>query len=245
MENDTIKIVACIRTRNEERNIAQCCKSYSEFCDLVLISDGGSTDNTVSIALTYPKVKVIPFTEEVECEKGIWRNPDYKHLMFLWDHAIEEGADWIISQDCDQRPNAYLKQDARKIMQETDKDFLLATQIFLWGSEQYFPELSRSDKDNWWQGLWAWRANINLKVIDKMPHFEFSFDGENSFDLNKLVGRIERILPPHCYMHYGWPDEAKVIAQLDYYRESGLIPTVNHPLKYGGALADIEDWMKE
>jgi hypothetical protein len=244
MENDSIKIVATIRTLNEEKNIAKCCASYSSFCDLVLIADGGSTDMTVEIASSYPKVKVLHYDEVVECKNGIKRNPDYKHLMFLWDHAIAEGADWIISQDCDQRPNKFLKQNARTIMQGTKKDFILVTQVFLWGDNAYFPDLSRNGS-NWWQGLWAWRANINLKVIDKMPHFEFTFDGKNFIDLNELPNRCERTQPPNCFMHFGWGSPEEIQVQMNYYKTSGLIPRIRNPLDYGGKLLQLEDWMEE
>ena len=240
-----MKLVATIRTFNEEANIEKCCKSYAEFCDLVLIADGGSTDRTVEIAESMPKTKVLQYLEKVECKNGILRNPDGPHLQFLWDHAIEEGADWIISQDCDQRPNKFLKQDARKIMEDTKKDFILVTQIFLWGSGFYFPLLSSTGNNDWWQGLWAWRANINLKVINKMPHFEFSFDGHKSIDLNQMDNRCERTWPPYCFMHYGWQSEAKVEAQVEYYETSGLISGIRHPLSYGGKLDVLADWMIE
>ena len=240
-----MKLVATIRTFNEEANIEKCCKSYAEFCDLVLIADGGSTDRTVEIAESMPKTKVLQYLEKVECKNGILRNPDGPHLQFLWDHAIEEGADWIISQDCDQRPNKFLKQDARKIMEDTKKDFILVTQIFLWGSGFYFPLLSSTGNNDWWQGLWAWRANINLKVINKMPHFEFSFDGHKSIDLNQMDNKCERTWPPYCFMHYGWQSEAKVEAQVEYYATSGLISGIRHPLSYGGKLDVLADWMIE
>lgn len=235
-----MRIVSCIRTLNEKDNIDKCCQAY-QFCDEILIADGGSTDGTPFLAKKYPKVKVLNYDVKVECKGGIWRNPDYLHLMFLWDHAIEDGADWIISQDCDQRPNLYLKRDARQIFENMEEDFLLATQIYLWGSDHYFPKMSKQGE--WMQGLWAWRANINLKVIDKMPHFEFSFDGQKAIDINKQ--NVKRILPPYCYLHFGWPNEEKTDAHINYYRKSGLIPTMNHPKLFGGKLAQLEDWMIE
>lgn len=236
-----MKIIATIRTLNEKANIEKCCQAY-QFCDKILVADGGSTDNTKDLALQYPKVQVRDYLEKVQCDNGIWRNPDYLHLRFLWDWAIEEGADWIISQDCDQRPNKFLKQDARSIMEEMSEDFLLATQVYLWGNDQYFPGLSRPGH-LWMQGLWAWRANINLKVIDKMPHFEFSFDGKKAIDINKQ--RVHRILPPYCYMHFGWQSEEQTDAHVDYYRKSGLIKGMRHPLEFAGKPQPLEDWMIE
>jgi glycosyltransferase involved in cell wall biosynthesis len=236
-----MKIVSCVRTYNEQRNIVKCCQAYP-FADKILIADGGSTDNTVSIAKEYKNVEVREFTTMVECRNGIWRNPDGEHINFLLDWANEEQADWIILQDCDQRPNKYLKQDARKIFENSEKDFILITQLFLWGDKHYFPDLSGFP--NWMQGLWGWRANINLRVIDKMPHFEFSYDGEHSVDINQ-TGRTQRVMPPCCYMHFGWPTEEQTQKHLDYYRQSGLIGNMLSPLQFGGRLALLLDWMIE
>lgn len=239
-----MKIIATIRSLNEQDNIEKCCKSYAEFCDLILVADGGSVDNTVDIAKAMPKTIVKNYDERVKCKHGIWRNPDYLHLIFLWDWALAEGADWIISQDCDQRPNKFLKQDARIIMEDTNKDFILATQIYLWGQDQYFPHLS--NQGGWtMQGLWAWRANINLKVIDNMPHFLFSFDSINSIDLNQLSHRCERILPPYCYLHMGWETPEKTDAHVEYYRKSGLIDNMTHPRDFAGTPEPLLDWMIE
>lgn len=237
-----MNIVVAIRTYNEEKNIRQCCEAY-QFADKILIADGGSQDNTVLLAKTYPKVSVREYLTKVRCANGIWRNPDGPHINFLLEWADEEGADWIIEQDCDQRPNKYLKQDARKIFEGATKDFIQVTQLFLWGKDHYFPDLS-GESVGWMQGLWAWRASTHLRVIDKMPHFEFTLNGVNSIDINK-TGREQNILPPYCFMHFGWQTEEQVNAHLEYYRKSELISGMLHPLKFGGRLALLPEWAIE
>lgn len=238
-----MKIIATVRTLNEEKNIEKFCKSYSEFADLILVADGGSTDNTKSIASQFPKVKVRDYLVKVPCQNGILRNPDGPHIQFLIDWAIEEGGDWIVHQDCDQRPNKYLKEDIREIMEKTGKDFLQFIQVFLWGKDQWFPEMSKLG-DRWMCGLWAWRLSAGIKIVDKMPHYEFSFDGINSIDINKL-GREQNFEKPYCYMHYGWETPELTMQHIDYYRKSGLIPNMAHPLQFGGHLETLENWMIE
>lgn len=242
-----MKIVACCRAYNEEKHIKQFCESYQNIADLILVADGGSTDKTVEIAENIPKTKVIHYDVKVECKNGICRNPDGPHIQFLIDHAVEEEeADWIIFQDTDMRPNRYLKDGAREIFRMMDsfkKDFLMLTQIFIWQEKEYFPSMSFQNGE-WMQGLWAWRANLGIKIIDKMPHFEFSFDGVNSIHFERL-GNTLKIQPPMCYMHYGWENLEIANEHTEYYRKSGLIPGMVHPLKIGGTKVEILDWMVE
>ena len=237
-----MKIVATCRTFNEHKHIEQWCKSYSEFADILLVADGGSTDDTVELAKKYPKVQVRNYPVKVQLKDGSYRNPDGPHVQFLVDWATEIGGDWIVHQDCDQRPNFYLKYKVRRIMEEMQQDFLQVTQIFLWGKDKYFPLLS-CPGGIWMQGLWAWRLSTNLKIIDKMPHYMFSLDGQEPIDINK-TGRELNIQPPYCFMHYGWGSEAETWEHVNYYRNTGLIPMV-YPLDFAGSPAPLLDWMIE
>ena len=238
-----MKLVATVRTRNEEKHIKQYCESYSEFADVILIADGNSTDKTLEIASAYPKVQIRNYPVTVPMKDGSLRNPDGPHVQFLVDWATEIGGDWIVHQDCDQRPNSYLKKDVHNILSNTNRDFLQVTQIYLWGPDQYFPELSRW-AGVWAQGLWAWRLSAGLKIIDKMPHYEFSFDGVTSLDMNK-TGRELNVPPPYCFLHFGWQSEAEVVEHVNYYRRTGLIEGMAHPLSFAGKPKPLETWMVE
>lgn len=238
-----MKIIATCRTLNEEKHIKDFCEAY-QFADKILIADGGSEDNTVGIASHYyPKVEVRYYPVKVKLQDGTMRNPDGPHIQYLVDWATEIGGDWIVHQDTDQRPNFFLKQDARKIMEEMTQDFLQVTQIFLWGRDRYFRNLSFMG-GQWAQGLWAWRLSSGLKILDNMPHYLFSLDGVKSIDINKS-GRELNIQPPYCFMHFGWQTENETNEHVDYYRRTGLISNMEHPLKFGGEPVPLEDWMFE
>jgi hypothetical protein len=237
-----MKIIATARTLNEVRHIDAYCEAY-QFADHILIADGGSEDNTIELALKYPKVQVKNYDVKVELKDGSWRNPDGPHIQFLVDWATEIGGDWIVHQDCDQRPNKFLKQDAREILSNIKQDFLQVTQIFLWGKDRYFRKLSYQG-GCWMQGLWAWRLSTGLKIIDNMPHFTFSLDGKNSLDINKS-GRQYNLQPPYCFMHFGWQSPEETNAHVQYYRKTGLIKDMAHPLEFGGDPLPLLDWMIE
>jgi hypothetical protein len=239
-----MRLIATCRTYNEEEHIRDFCESYSEFVDLICIADGGSDDDTRSIAHEFSKVSIRDYPVKVECPKnGMLRNPDGPHIQFLIDWAVEEGADWIVHQDCDQRPNKYLKEDIRDILAVTNKDMICAPQIFLWGTDMWFPKLTLWDSF-WAKGLWAWRANIGMKIIDRMPHYEFSFDGSKAIDIPR-TGRTLDLDPPYCYMHFGWSTEEKTKAHVEYYRKSGLIPSMSYPLESNGTPTPLREWMVE
>jgi hypothetical protein len=208
------------------------------------VADGGSEDDTIELASKYPKVKIRNYPVKVACKNGILRNPDGPHIQFLVDWAREEGADWIVHQDCDQRPNKLLKEGIRDILAISNKDFIMVTQIFVWGKDTYFPALS-GGLHHWMQGLWAWRMNAGIKIIDKMPHYEFGFSEDRPINFNNIPDRCQKILPPYCFLHFGWETEEKTKAHVKYYRESGLIPNMAYPTNFGGETQLLEDWMVE
>jgi len=238
-----MKLFACIRTLNEADHIEDFCKCYS-FVDRILIADGGSTDNTVLLAEQFPNVTVKNYLVKVECRNGIWRNPDGPHIQFLIDWAEAEGADWIIFQDCDHRLNINLKRDLYGILESCKKDFIFATQIFMWKQKQWFPDMSvRNDK--FMAGLLGWRANRHIKIINAMPHFGFSFDGKTMTNFSQLEHNEVLPCPPYCFMHFGWDTDEMVAKQVGYYRTSGLIPNMIDPKDMGGIPASLEEWMVE
>ena len=57
------KVSGLIITYNEEKNIREVLPCF-DFCDEIIVIDSFSTDNTVAIAQSFPKVKVIQLCRE-------------------------------------------------------------------------------------------------------------------------------------------------------------------------------------
>ncbi len=239
------KIIAIVRTRNEEKNIARYCRQH-DFADEILVADGGSTDKTIEIAKQFANVKVRAFDEEIKLENNYTRNPDWKHINFLIEWAEEEGADWIVMDDCDTNPNYLLYSDARTIMEESLAPYVNAVQIHLWGEKQYFPALAQPDGGGWRGGIWAWRADKKLRAYGEPPHFMFKsllngdadimvdFDKEPSVDL----------LPSYCRIHAVWEDIKIAREHVEMYRKSGLISNMLDPTAFAGYPLGLEEWMR-
>lgn len=229
--------VVIVRTLNEERNIAQFIESYLDWIDLILVADGGSTDRTEEIAQSYPKTEVKFFLWKKEMNNNLWRNPEAAHINFLIEWAESEGADWIFFDDCDCFPNFHLKRDILKFI-NTEFNFIYAVRLYLWGMDQHFPKLAQPGKlNNWETSMWAWKTSeISLRFHDT----DMSRDFEPVPEFNDRIN----LFPPYALMHYAWPTEEVTQKKLDFYRNSGQIPGMLHPLEFGGRLEPLPEWAR-
>lgn len=237
-----MKICALARTRNEEANIERFCKGY-QWVDKILVADGGSRDNTVSIAKTFQNVEVRDYSVFIQMDNGIIRTPHGSHLNFLIDWAfIEEEADWIILDDCDCFPNHEVKNNARTLMESTDKDYVYITRLYLWKNEGHFPDLAKPNKNDYVPSIWAWRHGTHLRfradrVSSIESHQELSFIPDPQKILN--------LMPPYALLHCPWQTDEMVERKLAFYRLSGQIKEMQHPLHFGGSVEPLPEWAVE
>lgn len=240
-----MKIVVCVRTRDEEERIARYCESW-EKADLILVADGGSVDRTKEIASHFQNVVIRDFTERTELENGYWRNNDSAHANFLFDWAKEYNPDWIIYEDADVRPNFMMRRWYRWIMEHEDEntDILMAVHFYLWGKDQYFPWMSSPNHTTPEACLFAWRGRLDLKTIDNPPAYFFRIGDKRIEDFRKDTHASE-IFPPFAMIHYSWDDPLKVDQKIKVYRESGFIPGMLHPLEFAGPLEPLPEWLHE
>jgi len=237
-------IVVCVRTRDEEHRIGQFCEAYKD-ADKILVADGGSVDRTVEIAESFRNVKLLQYMGRERLNGGYWRNNDSDHANFLFEHAYRMNPDWVIYDDCDIRPNYLLRKSYRSILEQTDADVVMAVRVYLWGTEQYFPDLSSPLGEESGQGsLWAWRGNLDLWTINVPPAYDFRVGKKKIKDFREDTKCIE-IPYPFCLLHYSWDDPDRVNEKIKYYRESGFIPNMLHPTVFGGELKPLEEWMRE
>jgi hypothetical protein len=191
-----VKIVTLVRTLNEEANIAKFCEGY-RFSNLILVADGGSTDRTKEIAVGFSNVRVRDFEQRIE-EKGQIRNPEPAHINFLINWALEEGAGWIILDDCDCWPNSLLRAKAREFFRQAeseDRDGILLYRLYMWQGEQYFPKINEPGP-----ALWAWRPD---RVDCRM-----SEEGTTLFDTPMPGPDRDKCMvlsPPYVCLHFFEP----------------------------------------
>lgn len=226
-----MKIVAIVRTLNEAHNIENCCTNLS-FCDRILIADGGSTDDTLSLASTFYNVSIRHFDQQIE-RGGIISNPEPAHLNFLVDWAVKEGAGWIIYDDCDSHPTIKLQEDCRRIMYANiDKyDSIQVQRVYLKGREHHFPKAQQG------HNLWAWQpAKFKMQVNEEANFFETVIPGPNN--------GIKLDYPPYALLHNFYPTEEIYQQKLERYEAWG------HPQEHieqscYAPSKELPDWLKQ
>ena len=228
-----MKIIATLKSRNEERNIRNAIESYHDWVDEILIADGMSTDSTVKIAQQYPKVTVRPFDIFYTRKDGSRRNHEGKHLNFLFDWAESREPDWIIHDDCDCVLNGHLKRNARTLMENCANDTLHAVRLYLYGEDRHFLKMSYIH-DKWQPGLWAWKAHTKIRCADVERHFTIS-------NLNQFSQCV--LEPPYCILHKFAPTEEVIMGKVNDYKLEA--PTAVHPRVVYGEPELLPEWAKE
>lgn len=236
-----MNIVVVVRTRDEEKRIGKFCEAYKD-ADTIIVADGGSIDNTVSIASQYKNVVLRPFNERVELNKGMWRNNDAAHANFLVAQAKTFNPDWVIYDDCDCRPNFLLKQDYRKILEETTENIVCAVRFYFWNTDEWFPQMS-SPAGNLEPTLWAWKGNLDFGFINVPPAYCFRINGNKVENLHAQTS-VKDLYPPYALLHYSWNEET-VAYKIRNYADSGFIPGYVDPRQFAGPRRPIEEYMHE
>lgn len=234
-----MKIVATTRTRNEEDNIENFCMSH-QFCDEILIVDGGSEDSTVQIAKKMPKTEVQFFRERIWSEGNRhWRNPHGKMINFITNYAFEVmQADWVIFDDCDSFPTLALQDIGREMFLRAESLFCKAIylyHIYIYHYDKYFPEMNNAGT-----AIWAWRKGSGIYADEENPWSHLII---RPTDISHVSYGY-----PFSNLHYFMPTDEKIRQKLDFYRENGQhthLPTFEefNPIKMHGQLKPLEEWM--
>lgn len=232
-----MKIVVAVRCRNEEKNIERFLHGYS-FADAILVSDGGSTDNSIQMLQNRDKVKLVHFGVEETINGETW-NPDNPHIQYIIDEAKKLEPDWIIMDDMDCVPNAFLRENAREIFENAshlEKDQMNAFRLYLWGDTgRYFPKMN-NHFDPLYRSLWAWMpSKRNIRADLNIQH-------------GTILGTTDTeaypVPIPMCLLHKSWyPDT--IDAKVEKYRKIGI--ECDHPfvMPNAGKPVELPDWAVE
>lgn len=231
-----MNIVVAVRCYNESKNITRFLMGY-DFCDQIVISDGGSTDNSVDIIKYHqkynPKIHLLYFDQQETVNGETW-NPDAPHMNYVINAAKELKPDFLIFDDADCFPTAHLKREARYMFSSLESHHTQVNlfRLYMWGENRYFPFMNR-DFDLEYTSLWAWRPeHLDIHADENVRH-------------GTLVGLSPspyRIEPPSCLLHHSWSPET-IKAKMKRYNELGI--PMNHPFCFAGRPKRLPEWAIE
>lgn len=129
-----MKLAGFLQIYNEESkgNLRRCLDSMSRYCDVICIYDDASTDNSVDVAESYDKVKLIRGTDNKFDEEML-------HKQELLELTLKQNPDWIVWMDADEIFEKEAEGGAlRKLAASSDTDAHDFRQINFWRSERYY-----------------------------------------------------------------------------------------------------------
>lgn len=225
-----MNIVVAVRCYNEAKNIERFMRGY-DFADQIVVSDGGSTDNSVELLKQYPKVKLLHF-EGGETVGGHFWNTDAPHMNFVIDAAKELDPTWLIFDDMDDVPNAHLRLNARVLLEQSPKPQVNAFRLYMWGDDRFFPHMNR-DFQAGYQSLWAWKpSEIYIHADTAIRHGTIRGTMSDPYQLDV----------PYCLLHKSWhPDTIQ--KKIDRYNAIGL--PMNDPREFAGPIQNLPPWAVE
>lgn len=119
---------ALMRVLNEAPELPDCLDALVQFCDEIVVVDGGSTDGTQDIAASYPRVTLLHWT-------GGTVKPDvaYTPALPMFQQALDASqGEWVFVVDADERPCLRMVGQLRDLLEnlqgDTHADF-----VSLWG----------------------------------------------------------------------------------------------------------------
>ncbi len=192
------KIVAMYRLKNVERWIEKSLDAASSICDSIVVIDNGSTDNTVKICKSFPKVVEVRNQHSLPFD-------DTRDKNTLLQMALERDPDYVLTLDGDE----ILQVDAKDLFFEEltilypEKAIFEFEFLYMWDKpDQYRYDGSYSME--WFKRL--------MKISPQPADLEFeptSYDGNAHCPHvpQKAFGSNNSIRSRMKIFHYGYFDE--------------------------------------
>ena len=167
------KISGLIITFNEEKNMREVLECF-DFCDEIIVVDSFSTDKTIEIASTFPKVKTIQNKFE-----------DFTKQRNIALDAAKN--DWVLFLDGDERITSELQEEILKTVKDSNaKDAYYFYRTFFLGKKKINFSGTQNDKN-----LRLFRKSKARYSENKKVH--------ETLEVNGTVGILK-----HKLLHYSF-----------------------------------------
>ena len=179
------KISGLIITFNEEKNMREVLECF-DFCDEIIVVDSFSTDKTIEIASTFPKVKTIQNKFE-----------DFTKQRNIALDAAKN--DWVLFLDGDERITSELQEEILKTVKDSNAKDAYYFYKANWNQEPmlYLAEKRNTERKNPLQNFMAFTNTggaelfINGKSYGKKKADELNMVKWENISLEKGDNKIE------------------------------------------------------
>lgn len=185
------RLTAMMQVRNEaDRFLETVLRELSEFVDNIVIVDDASTDQTLKLCRSFPKVKQLVSSEESHfgCE--------WELRQLLWEVASSTEPDWLLSVDADELYENKAKAHMRELIDQDEYDWVGFRFFDFWGGTTHY----RDDEH------WCIHRRHTRSLVRYMPEFYYFFP--------KMDHHVPRVPLSYAALpgflaelrvkHYGW-----------------------------------------
>lgn len=152
------RLTAMMQVRNEaDRFLESVLKELSEFVDDIVIVDDASTDDTVKLCRSFPKVKKLVTLQESKFHR------EWELRECLWQLACSTEPDWLLSVDADEFYEDKAKSRMNELINQDQYDWVGFRIFDFWGGTTHYREDS----------LWRIHQRHTRTLVRYMPEFYY------------------------------------------------------------------------
>lgn len=171
------KICLVFCTYNEEKHLPQFLEYLEPYVDFIVALDDGSTDNTVKILESSPKLKYLIKHKKKNTRDDI---DEGTNRAIVSKAARENGADWALAIDPDERPELRFLQNIRSIVAEAPDEVCYGLHFReCWGDAHKY----RSD------GIWGRKRRHGFYTLQDDDEFKYKQRIHSKWYADQLVGK--------------------------------------------------------
>ena len=218
------KLTAGIRVKNGERYAEECLRDLSEYVDEIVVLDDGSTDRTIEILRSFPKVTSVVRWEKSFFHEGIDRNV----VIALVKNT---NPDWILLPDIDEVFEDRFKRELPRLMAADGVDMYAFLFCHFWRSRTHY----RVD------GKWGreTREFPIPRLVRNAPGLHYPVHRPlGTAQIAGVAGRV--VVSDIRVRHYGHMHEDISRAKVALY--SSLDPGVDYSYMVDEAGLQLEEW---
>lgn len=183
------RLIALVTFKNDAPVLRQCMTRLSEFADLIVGLDDGSTDGSLAIAQSFPKMQRLIR----HAPGGVWNAR--RNLREKFEILRELKPEWIMNVDPDDVVDRRFVEQADTLLSDRSVGRYTFQEITLWNGNSHY----RTDRPDWYQRavsyspfLVRWSPTLRYQVGTRT----WWGDRMNRISLSPTLGWIKHLTKP-------------------------------------------------